>query len=52
MRYASNEHFNVVVSTNTVSRALREASLGSLEKEKKPLVTAKNVSCRFKVYNV
>ena len=52
MEKASNEQLNVITSTNTVSRALREAGLGSLEKEKKPLLTAKNVSCRFRVYNV
>ena len=51
-QHASSEHLNVVLSTNTVSRAPHEAGLGSLEKEKKPLLTAKNVSCRFRVYNV
>ena len=38
---------NVVVSTNTMRRALDEASLGSLEKHKKPLLTAKNVRCKL-----
>ena len=33
MRNPFNEHLNVVVSTNTVRRALHEVSLGSLEKQ-------------------
>ena len=34
-----SEHLNVVVSTNTTRHALHEACLGSLEKQKKSLLT-------------
>ena len=42
-----NEHLNVVVSTNTMRRALHDASLGSLEKQNKLLLTIKNVHCKL-----
>ena len=42
---ALSEHLNVAVSTNIVRHALHDASLGSLEKQKKLLHTAKNVCC-------
>ena len=42
-----SEHLNVVVSTNSVRRALHEVGLGSLEKQKKPLFTTKNVCYRL-----
>ena len=48
MRNALSEHLNVIVSTDTVRRALHEASLGSLEKQKKSLLTTKNVRCKLK----
>ena len=48
-RNALSEHLNVVVSTNTVRHALHEACLGSVEKQKKPLLTTKNVCCKLEV---
>ena len=47
VRNALSEQLNVVVSTNTVRRTLHEAGLGSLEKQKKPLLTAKNIRSRL-----
>ena len=44
---ALNEHLIVVVSTYTMRHALHEAHFGSLEKQKKPLLTAKNVHCKL-----
>ena len=41
-RNALSEHLNVVLSTNTMRCAIHEASLGSLEKQKTPLLTTKN----------
>ena len=46
-RNALSEHLNVVVSTNTTRQALHEASLGSLGKQKKSLLTAKNVHSKL-----
>jgi hypothetical protein len=46
VRTALSEHLNVVVSINIVRRALHEACLGLLEKQKK-LFMAKNVRCRL-----
>jgi hypothetical protein len=42
-----NDHLNVVVSTNIVRRALHEASLGSLGKQKNSLLMAKNACCKL-----
>jgi transposase len=44
VRNALSEHLNVVVSTNTMRRALHEVGLGALEKHSS---CAKNVRCRF-----
>ena len=46
-RNALSEHLNTVVSTNIVRRALHEVGLGSLVKQRKSLLTAKNVCCRL-----
>ena len=46
-RNALSEELNVVVSTNTTRRVIYEASLGSLEKQKKLLLMANNVHCRL-----
>ena len=51
MRNALSEHLNVV-SSNIVRCALREACLGSLKKQDKPLLMAKNVFCRLELLNV
>ena len=48
LRNALSEHLNVVVSTTTMRRAHHEACFGSIEKQKKPLLTAKNVRCMLK----
>ena len=47
VKNALSEQLNMVVSTNTVRRTLHEAGLGSLEKQKKPLLTAKNIRSRL-----
>jgi len=46
VRNALSEHLQVVMSTNTVRRALHEACLGS-SKNRTPLFTAKNVQYMF-----
>jgi hypothetical protein len=52
VRNALSEQLNVVVSTNIVRYALHEASIGSLEKHKKSLLSAKNVCCKWILLNV
>ena len=47
VRNAMSEHLNVVVSTNTIRRALHEIGLESLEKQKKPTLTAKKICCKL-----
>jgi transposase len=47
MRNGLTKHLNVVVSINTIKRALHEVGLGSLEKLKHILLTPKNVQCRL-----
>ena len=43
VRNALNKQLNVVVSTNTLKHTFHEASLRSLRKQKKSLLTAKNM---------
>ena len=47
MRNALTKHLNVAVSINTMKHALHGVGLGSLEKLKHILLTAKNVHCRL-----
>ena len=47
VKNALSEQLNVVVSTNTVRGISHEAGLGSLEKQKKSLLTAKNMYSRL-----
>ena len=47
VRHALSEHFNVLMTTNTMRHALHKACLGSLEKQKRSLLMAKNVWCRL-----
>ena len=52
LRTALSEHLNVIMSTNTLRRALHEACLGSLEKKNKPLLTTKNVRTSQNLLNI
>jgi hypothetical protein len=47
MRIVLSEHLKIVVSTNTMRHALHKACRGSLEKQEKSLLKAKNVCCRL-----
>ena len=52
VRNALSKHLNVVVSTNIVRHVLHEVGLGSLEKHKKPFLTARMCFASWNLLNV